>query len=40
MGWRLDNDLQYTEAKGADHSERAWGARVEAVLRYLYPSGL
>jgi len=37
MGWRLDDDLQYTEVKGADHSERAWGARIETVLRYLYP---
>ena len=37
MGWRLDDDLQYTEVKGADHSERAWAARIETVLRYLYP---
>ena len=36
-GWRLDDDLQYTEAEGANHNERAWGARIEAVLRYLYP---
>ena len=36
-GWRLDDDLEYVEVQGADHSERAWGARVEAVLRYLYP---
>jgi predicted alpha/beta superfamily hydrolase len=36
-GWRLDDDLEYVEAQGADHSERAWGERFEAVLRYLYP---
>lgn len=36
-GWRLDDDLQYTEAEEANHNERAWGARIEAVLRYLYP---
>jgi predicted alpha/beta superfamily hydrolase len=36
-GWRLYDDLQYTEVEGADHSEGAWGARFEAVLRYLYP---
>lgn len=36
-GWRLDGDLQYAEAEGANHNERAWGARIEAVLRYLYP---
>ena len=37
-GWRLDDDLQYTEVKGADHSEAAWGARVGEVLRFLYPA--
>jgi predicted alpha/beta superfamily hydrolase len=36
-GWRLDDDLQYTEVKGGDHSEGAWAARFEAVLRFLYP---
>lgn len=36
-GWRLDHDLQYTEVEGGDHSERAWAARFEAVLRFLYP---
>jgi predicted alpha/beta superfamily hydrolase len=36
-GWRLYDDLQYTEVKGADHSEAAWGARIGDVLRFLYP---
>lgn len=36
-GWRLDDDLQYTEAEGAGHSEAAWAARFGAILRYLYP---
>ncbi|HEY7221449.1 MAG TPA: alpha/beta hydrolase-fold protein [Candidatus Binatia bacterium] len=36
-GWRLDDDLQYSEAVGAGHSEGAWAARFESVLRYLYP---
>ncbi len=36
-GWRVDDDLQYTEVEGGDHSEGAWAARFEAVLRYLYP---
>ncbi len=36
-GWRVYYDLQYTEVEGGDHSERAWGARFEAVLRFLYP---
>lgn len=37
-GWRLSDDLHYLEAKGAEHNERAWGARVEAALRFLFPS--
>ena len=36
-GWRLGDDLEYVEVEGANHSETAWGSRVETVLRYLYP---
>lgn len=36
-GWRLYDDLQFTQVEGGDHSEGAWGARFEAVLRFLYP---
>jgi predicted alpha/beta superfamily hydrolase len=36
-GWRLHDDLQYTEAEGSDHSEGAWGARVDPALRFLFP---
>ncbi len=36
-GWRLDDDLHYFEAEGAEHSEGAWGHRLEAVLRFLFP---
>lgn len=36
-GWRLHDDLHYFEAQGADHSEGAWGHRMDAVLRFLYP---
>lgn len=36
-GWRLYDDLQFTEVEGADHSEAAWAARFEEVLRFLYP---
>ncbi len=36
-GWRLYDDLQYLEIAGAEHSESAWAARIETVLRYLYP---
>lgn len=37
-GWRLSDNLLYHEARGAEHNERAWGARVEAALRFLFPS--
>jgi predicted alpha/beta superfamily hydrolase len=36
-GWRLDDDLQYSEIEGGDHSEGAWGARVDPALRFLFP---
>ena len=36
-GWNLYDDLEYHEFEGADHSEAAWGARVDPVLRFLYP---
>ena len=36
-GWRLDDDLEYTEIEGADHSEGAWSMRVDPVLRFLFP---
>ena len=37
-GWKLNKDLQYMEAQGANHSEGAWAARVEPALRFLFPS--
>lgn len=36
-GWTVDDDLQYFEAEGAEHNERAWGSRVDRVLKYLFP---
>jgi predicted alpha/beta superfamily hydrolase len=36
-GWRLFDDLGYFEAAGGDHSERAWAARVDPALRFLFP---
>jgi hypothetical protein len=35
--WKLYDDLQYSEIEGADHSEGAWAARVDPMLRYLFP---
>ena len=36
-GWRLGKDLQYFEAEGAEHNERAWAARMGLVLKFLFP---
>lgn len=36
-GWNLFDDLQYTEIEGGDHSEGAWGRRVDPALRFLFP---
>ena len=36
-GWRLDDDLEYIEVEGGDHSEGAWAARIDPVLRFLFP---
>lgn len=36
-GWRLENDLKYFEAAGAEHNEAAWAARVESILTFLFP---
>src|ERR1051326_589554 len=36
-GWRLSKDLNYLEAAGAQHNERAWAARVEQILEFLFP---
>jgi predicted alpha/beta superfamily hydrolase len=36
-GWREGRNLHYLEAEGADHSERAWAARLPQVLEYLFP---
>lgn len=36
-GWRLGSNLHYVEVPGADHSERAWAARVPDMLQFLYP---
>ncbi|PYJ11739.1 MAG: esterase [Verrucomicrobia bacterium] len=36
-GWRLHDDLHYLEAEGSDHNEGAWAARIDPVLRFLFP---
>jgi predicted alpha/beta superfamily hydrolase len=37
-GWDPEKDLKYFEAKGAEHNERAWAARFESILEFLFPS--
>lgn len=37
QGWRSGVDLQYMEAPGALHNERAWGERTGLFLRFLFP---
>ena len=39
-GWKLGKDLKYFEAQGAEHNERAWAARVEQILEFLFPRKL
>lgn len=36
-GWKIFDELQYSEIEGADHSEGAWGQRVDPMLRFLFP---
>ena len=36
-GWKEGSDLNYFEAEGAEHNERAWAARVEPMLKFLFP---
>jgi predicted alpha/beta superfamily hydrolase len=36
-GWRLHDDLQYTQTEAAAHTESAWAARVDPMLRFLFP---
>ena len=39
-GWKLEKNLKYFEAQGAEHNERAWAARVEQILMFLFPRKL
>ncbi|CAN5265541.1 hypothetical protein BH09GEM1_BH09GEM1_25940 [soil metagenome] len=37
-GWVLDDNLAYLEAEGGEHNEQSWSARVERVLKFLFPT--
>ena len=36
-GWVLGASLAYLEAEGGEHNEQSWSARVERVLKFLFP---
>jgi predicted alpha/beta superfamily hydrolase len=36
-GWHEGQDLKYFEAEGAEHNERAWAARTDKILEFLFP---
>ncbi len=36
IGWQPGFDLEHFEDEGADHNERAWRARVDRPLRFLF----
>ena len=36
-GWVVGEDLAYLEAEGGEHNEQSWSARVERVLKFLFP---
>jgi predicted alpha/beta superfamily hydrolase len=40
QGWRAEKDLKYFEAEGAEHNERAWAARLDQILEFLFPPGM
>lgn len=36
-GWVIGDDLSYLEVPGGEHNEQSWAARVEDVLKFLFP---
>jgi predicted alpha/beta superfamily hydrolase len=38
--WKLEKDLRYFEAVGAEHNEAAWAVRVQSILTFLFPRKL
>jgi enterochelin esterase-like enzyme len=37
-GWKLGEDLCYTEVEGGQHDEVAWSQRVAPMLQFLFPA--
>jgi predicted alpha/beta superfamily hydrolase len=36
-GWEEGKDFKYFEAEGAEHNEKAWAARMDQILEFLFP---
>ncbi len=36
-GWEEGKDFKYFEAEGAEHNEKAWAARLDQILEFLFP---
>lgn len=36
-GWVVGETLSYLEAEGGEHNEQSWSARIERVLKFLFP---
>ena len=39
-GWEEGKTFRYFEAEGAEHNERAWAARIDQILEFLFPKKL
>jgi len=39
-GWEEGKTFKYFEAEGAEHNERAWAARIDQILEFLFPKKL
>src|SRR5262249_54402316 len=35
-GWKIYDEVQYTEIEGGEHTEAAWATRVDPMLRFLF----
>jgi predicted alpha/beta superfamily hydrolase len=35
-GWEEGKDLKYLEVEGAEHNEKAWAARIDQILQFLF----
>jgi len=36
-GWVVGEDLAYLEEPGGEHNEQSWAARIDTVLKFLFP---